>query len=202
MNVIKLVIVAVGGQGNLLAARILGEAALNANVPVHMSEIHGMAQRGGVVESAIVFGDAQSSIISDNEADVLVGFEPSETLRALKKCHKDTHVITNTQPIPPFTVAIGKGIYPEIQTMLSCIQSRTKSLKALNAFDIAIEVGHVMAVNMVLLGALCQTNVLPFSSQHVRHAIEQSTKKAFLSINLAAFDKGKESVFSGIEKKP
>ena len=87
---------AVGGQGNLLASKVLGEAALANNVPMHMSEIHGMAQRGGVVESTIVFGDAQSTIISDGEADVLVGFEPLETLRALNKCNRDTVVITNT----------------------------------------------------------------------------------------------------------
>jgi len=81
MNPTRLIIVAVGGQGNLLASKVIGESALLADVPVRMSEIHGMAQRGGVVESSIVFGTAQSTIISDGEADVLVGFEPSETLR-------------------------------------------------------------------------------------------------------------------------
>ena len=94
MKTTRLIIVAVGGQGNLLASKVLGEAALISGVPVRMSEIHGMAQRGGVVESAIVFGDAASSIISDNEADILLGFEPSETLRALNRCSKNTKVIT------------------------------------------------------------------------------------------------------------
>jgi indolepyruvate ferredoxin oxidoreductase beta subunit len=87
MTATRLIIVAVGGQGNLLASKVLGEAALLSGVPVRMSEIHGMAQRGGVVESAIVFGDTGSSIIADGEADILVGFEPSETLRALPKCN-------------------------------------------------------------------------------------------------------------------
>ena len=64
------------------------------------------------MESSIVFGDAQSSIISDSEADVLLGFEPAETLRALNRCNKNTAVITNTSPLPPFTAAIGKGVYP------------------------------------------------------------------------------------------
>jgi indolepyruvate ferredoxin oxidoreductase beta subunit len=77
METTRLIIVAVGGQGNLLASKVLGDAALIAGVPVRMSEIHGMAQRGGVVESAIVFGDAESSIISDGEADILLGFEPA-----------------------------------------------------------------------------------------------------------------------------
>ena len=83
MDTTRLIVVAVGGQGNLLTSRVLGEAALLAGVPVRMSEIHGMAQRGGVVESAMVFGKAVSPVISDGEADVLVGFEPVETLRAL-----------------------------------------------------------------------------------------------------------------------
>ncbi len=122
MKPIRLVIVAVGGQGNLLASSVLGEAALLAGVEVKMSEIHGMAQRGGVVESAIVFGDAQSTIISNGEADVLLGFEPSETLRALNKCNENTVVITNLSPLPPFTVAIGRGVYPDIDKMKGLIQ--------------------------------------------------------------------------------
>ncbi|MCP4577984.1 MAG: pyruvate ferredoxin oxidoreductase, partial [Deltaproteobacteria bacterium] len=112
MAIKRLIIVAVGGQGNLLASRVLGEASLLSGVPVRMSEIHGMAQRGGVVESAILFGDAKSTIIADHEADVLLGFEPSETLRALNKCNADTIVITNLSPVPPFTVTIGRGTYP------------------------------------------------------------------------------------------
>jgi indolepyruvate ferredoxin oxidoreductase beta subunit len=98
-----------------------------------MSEIHGMAQRGGVVESAVVFGDAASTIISDAEADVLLGFEPSETLRALNKCNADTVVITNTAPLPPFTVAIGKGTYPDIQELQELIRNKTARLIAFDA---------------------------------------------------------------------
>ncbi|RLB92708.1 MAG: pyruvate ferredoxin oxidoreductase, partial [Deltaproteobacteria bacterium] len=104
METKRLIIVAVGGQGNLLAAKVLGEAALSAGIPVHMSEIHGMAQRGGVVESALVFGEARSTIISDGEADAVVGFEPLETLRALNRCNRKTTVITNLAPLAPFTV--------------------------------------------------------------------------------------------------
>ena len=112
MKPTRLIIVAVGGQGNLLASKVLGEAALMADIPVRVSEIHGMAQRGGVVESAMVFGDARSTIISDGEADVLVGFEPSETLRALNKCNSRTTVITNMATLPPITAAIGRGTGP------------------------------------------------------------------------------------------
>jgi indolepyruvate ferredoxin oxidoreductase beta subunit len=122
MDISRLIIVAVGGQGNLLSSRVLGEAALLSNVAVRMSEIHGMAQRGGVVESAIVFGDAQSTIISDGCADLLVGFEPSETLRAIRKCNPNTTVITNLAPLMPFTVNIGWGTYPDLAQLQNCLK--------------------------------------------------------------------------------
>jgi indolepyruvate ferredoxin oxidoreductase beta subunit len=108
-------ITGVGGQGTLLATGIIGEAALLAGVNVNVSEVHGMAQRGGVVESAVTMGDVMSPIVSDGEADILLGFEPSETLRAAAKCSKDATVITNSHPLAPFTVAIGKGVYPDIE---------------------------------------------------------------------------------------
>ncbi|MBI4773037.1 MAG: indolepyruvate oxidoreductase subunit beta [Deltaproteobacteria bacterium] len=142
MDPIRLIIVAVGGQGNLLASRVLGEAALAANVPVRMSEIHGMAQRGGVVESAVLFGDVESTIISDGEADALVGFEPSETLRAAKKCGKDTVVITNLGQLPPFTVAIGKGVYPDIPSSLDLLRQRVKKVIAFDGTGLAIKAGN------------------------------------------------------------
>jgi len=190
MNIKRLIIVAVGGQGNLLASRVLGEAALLADVPVRMSEIHGMAQRGGVVESALVFGDARSTIISDGEADVLVGFEPSETLRALNKCNSKTVVITNLAPLPPFTVAIGRGTYPDLDTLQDFIRAKTTRLIAFDAVAEAKKAGNVMAVNMVLLGSLIQTGILPLSDENIRQAIKTRTKKAFVEINLKAFDLG------------
>ena len=149
---------AVGGQGNLLASRVIGEAALAAGVPVRMSEIHGMAQRGGVVESALVFGDADSTIISDGEADILAGFEPAETLRALNKCNKNTIVISNLAPLPPFTVAIGKGVYPDMDKIHDLIKAKTKQLIAFDAAAMAKEAGNVLAVNMVLVGAMAERN--------------------------------------------
>ena len=193
MKTKRLIIVAVGGQGNLLASKVLGEAALLAEVPVRMSEIHGMAQRGGVVESAVVFGDAQSTIISDGEADVLLGFEPSETLRALNKCNAQTVVITNTAPLPPFTVAIGKGIYPDLKEMQKLIRSKTAKLIAFDAQALAKEAGNIMSLNMVLLGSLIQTGVMPVSAEQVKEAIRTSTKKAFVDINVKAFELGFEA---------
>jgi indolepyruvate ferredoxin oxidoreductase beta subunit len=193
METKRLIIVAVGGQGNLLASKVLGEAALLADIPVRMSEIHGMAQRGGVVESAVVFGDAESTIISDGEADVLLGFEPSETLRALNKCNADTVVITNTAPLPPFTVAIGKGTYPDIQDLQELIRNKTARLIAFDAQALAKQAGNIMSLNMVLLGSLIQTGIMPVSADNVKEAIRTSTKKAFVDINIKAFELGFEA---------
>jgi indolepyruvate ferredoxin oxidoreductase beta subunit len=190
MDTKRLVIVAVGGQGNLLASSVLGEAALLSGIPLHMSEIHGMAQRGGVVESALVFGDANSTIISDGEADLLVGFEPAETLRALPKCNSSTVVITNLAPLMPFTVNIGKGVYPDLAELQKLIRAKTSKLIAFNAAALAKEAGNVLAVNMVLLGALTQTAILPFDADTVKEAMKRKTKKEFLDSNLKAFDLG------------
>lgn len=183
-------IVAVGGQGNLLASRVIGESALLADVPVRMSEIHGMAQRGGVVESSIVFGDAQSTIISDGEADVLVGFEPSETLRALNKCNSSTVVITNLAPLPPFTVTTGSGVYPDLDELQLLIQAKTAKLIAFDAEALAVQAGNILSVNMVLLGALIQTGKIPLAKEIVKEAIRTKTKKAFVESNLKAFELG------------
>ena len=190
MEPTRLIIVAVGGQGNLLASSVLGEAALIADIPVRMSEIHGMAQRGGVVESALVFGDARSTIISDGEADILVGFEPAETLRALSKCNANTVVVTNTAPLMPFTVNIGQGRYPELVELQRLIREKTARLISFNAAALAKEAGNVLAVNMVLLGALVQTGVLPLTVDQIKEAMKRKTKAAFLDSNIKAFELG------------
>jgi indolepyruvate ferredoxin oxidoreductase beta subunit len=190
MDTKRLVMVAVGGQGNLLASSVLGEAALLAGVPMRMSEIHGMAQRGGVVESALIFGDAQSPIISDGDADVLMGFEPAETLRALGKCNARSVVITNLAPLMPFTVNIGMGVYPDLKKLQEMIRAKTARLIAFNATTLAREAGNVLSVNMVLLGALTQTGVLPLTAEHVKAAMRRKTKPAFLDGNLKAFEMG------------
>ena len=192
MDTTRLIIVAVGGQGNLLASSVLGEAALLAGIPIQMSEIHGMAQRGGVVESALIFGDAKSTIISDGEADVLVGFEPAETLRAIQKCNPNTVVITNTAPLMPFTVNIGLGVYPDLAELQSLIKTKTSRLIAFNAFSKAKQAGNVLSVNMVLLGALTQTEILPLTVDQVKEAMQRKTKPQFLESNLKSFDLGFE----------
>ena len=193
MDTKRIVFVGVGGQGNLLSSRVLGEAALLAGIPVNVSEVHGMAQRGGVVESAVVLGGALSSIVSDGEADVLISFEPSETLRALGKCSKETTVITNVISLMPFTVMVGKGVYPNIKEALELIRSKTKRLIALNADALAQEAVSAMAVNIVMLGALAQSNTVPVTADQIKEALRQNLKPKLWDINLKAFDLGFEA---------
>ncbi|HIJ41976.1 MAG TPA: indolepyruvate oxidoreductase subunit beta [Deltaproteobacteria bacterium] len=192
MKTKRLVFIGVGGQGNLLASRLLGEAALSMNIPAVVSEIHGMAQRGGIVESAVLLGDITSPIVSTAEADVLIGFEPLETLRALGKCNKDTVVITNTHPLPPFTVSVGQGVYPPVEVSLKLIREKAKRVIALDGNAIAEEVGNPLSLNMVMLGALIGSGTIPIGADEMKKVLSTSTKKAFLESNLKAFDLGME----------
>lgn len=190
MNIIKIMIVAVGGQGNIMAARVLGEAAIAADIPVRMSEFHGMAQRGGVVESMILLGDGYSPCISDGAADVLLGFEPGETIRAMNKCNAGSVVITNISPVPPFTVALGKAKYPKVNATLTKINDHVKKLIAFDATALAVQAGSVLTINMAMLGALVQTGTMPLSPELFRQVIREKTKQAFVEMNLKAFNLG------------
>jgi indolepyruvate ferredoxin oxidoreductase, beta subunit len=193
MKTKRVVFVGVGGQGNLLASRLLGEASLSAKIPAVVSEIHGMAQRGGIVESAVLMGDATSPIVSEGEADVLLGFEPIETLRALPKCNKESVVITNTHPVPPFTVSVGQGTYPPVDEILALIQSKAKKVIALDGTALATEAGNPLSLNMVMLGALIGSGTIAITADEMKKAIAASTKKAFVDSNMKAFDLGFES---------
>lgn len=190
MDTKRCVFVGVGGQGNLLASRLLGEAALAAGIPAVVSEIHGMAQRGGVVESAVLMGNVTSPIVSGGEADVMVGFEPLETLRTIGKCSKETLVITNLQPLPPFTVSVGQGTYPPVDEMLSLISRKVSRVISLQGNDLAQEAGNPLSLNMVMLGALIGSGSVAVTAEGMKETISTSTKKAFLDSNLKAFDLG------------
>jgi indolepyruvate ferredoxin oxidoreductase, beta subunit len=193
MDIKRCIFVGVGGQGNLLASNLLGQAALDMGIPVVVSEIHGMAQRGGVVESAVLMGGAKSPIVSNGEADVVVSFEPLESLRILSRCNKNTLVITNTQPLPPFTVAVGQGKYPPVEEILDKIRKKVDKVLALPGNDLAEKAGNVLSLNMVMLGALIGSGATPVTEEAMKKTIGTSTKKAFLEANLKAFDLGKEN---------
>ena len=186
----KIVVIGVGGQGNLLATNLLGEAALTLGMPVVASEIHGMAQRGGIVESAVLLGDISSPIISPGESDVFLSFEPLETLRGLSKCNRKTVVITNTRSMQPFTAALGKGVYPPLEEMMSLIKAKIDKVSACDGSALAEKAGNPLSLNMVMLGALIGSETIPISAADMKETISTSTKKAFLESNLKAFDLG------------
>lgn len=186
-------ITGVGGQGTVLATSLIGQAALMTGMNVNVSEVHGMARRGGVVESAVTLGDVISPIISNGEADILLGFEPAETLRALSKCSSKSTIVTNTHPLPPFTVSIGQGKYPDVDDLLAKLKKRVNKLVALDADKLAHQAGSVLSLNMVMLGALSRHTDLPVEPKELKKAIKENTKKKFLDINLKAFDLGYNS---------
>jgi indolepyruvate ferredoxin oxidoreductase beta subunit len=190
---LRIFLTGVGGQGTLLASRLLGEAALVAGMNPLVSETHGMAQRGGVVVSTVVLGDLKSPIISPGEADVLLGFEALEAFRALDRCHEGSLVIANTAALVPYPVSIGKIAYPEVGRLLELMASKVGSLLAFDAGDLARQAGSPLAVNMVLLGALGATNILPFSEEDILSLIRTRTNPKFLEANLAAFRMGHEA---------
>ena len=190
---LRIFLTGVGGQGTLLASRLLGEAALAAGLNPLVSETHGMAQRGGVVISTVVLGNLKSPIISPGEADVLLGFEALETFRALDRCHARSLVITNTGALVPYPVSIGKSTYPEVARLLPLMASKVGSLLAFDAGELAQQAGSPLAVNMVLLGALGSTNVLPFPEEDILSLVKTRTNPKFLEANLAAFRMGREA---------
>jgi indolepyruvate ferredoxin oxidoreductase beta subunit len=187
---LRILMTGVGGQGTLLASRLLGEAALAAGFDPLVSETHGMAQRGGIVVSTVVLGDLKSPIISEGEADILLGFEALETFRALDRCRAGTLVIANTGVTPPYTVAIGKAQYPSVERLVALMSQAVSSVLAFDANALAREAGSPLAVNMVLLGALAATEVLPFPQEFLLEMIKTRTNPKFLDANLTAFDLG------------
>lgn len=180
----------VGGQGTLLASRVLGEAALAAGLHPLLSETHGMAQRGGVVTSTVILGDLKSPIISPGEADIVLAFEALEALRALEFCHARTLMLANTAVIPPYPVAVGQVSYPQVGDMLAVVAGQVGGLLAFDASALARQAGSPLAVNMVLLGALAATDTLPVSAEELKQVIRDKTNPRFVDANLTAFDLG------------
>jgi indolepyruvate ferredoxin oxidoreductase, beta subunit len=187
---LRIYLTGVGGQGTLVASRMLGEAALAAGFNPMVSETHGMAQRGGVVVSTVVLGDLKSPSISPAEADIVLGFEVLEAFRALNHCHPASLVIANTAAIVPYPVAIGKAQYPSVDKMCRRLAEHVGKLLAFDASDLARQAGSTLAVNMVLLGALAATDSLPFPAEVILAVVRSRTKEKFLASNLKAFDLG------------
>ena len=187
---LRIFLTGVGGQGTLLASRLLGEAALAAGYEPMVSETHGMAQRGGIVVSTVVLGDLKSPLISPGEADIVLGFEALEAFRALDRCHAKTLVIANTATMVPYPVAIGQARYPSVEQMFHRLAEQVGALLSFDAGALAHKSGSPLAVNMVLLGALAATGSLPITAEDILAVIRTRTKEKFLASNLQAFDLG------------
>ena len=193
----KILLCGVGGQGVLLASKIIGSAALVKGINVVMSEVHGMAQRGGVVTSNIILGEELSPLIGDGDADVILGFEPAETLRFLNKASKDTYVVTNTRQIIPFTTTLGIGTYPDVVPALEGLKGKCKKIVTLDAREIAERAGAKIVSNIVMLGALSTVPEFPLSKQEIMEQVRQSVPPKFVDINLKAFEMGYNVVAEG-----
>ena len=189
----NLEIVGVGGQGILTSSQVIGKAALEKDMDVYMSEVHGMAQRGGVVWTTVKIGEkVYSPLIGSGEADALLSFEPIEVYRALEKASKDTWIITNISPIVPFTVSVGKEEYPDIEEMFADLEERSDKLLKIDAEKLAKEAGAAITQNIVMIGALTATEVLPVSKEDIIASIESQVPEKFVDINKKAFELGYE----------
>jgi len=182
----------VGGQGTLLATRLVGEAALEQGLPVCLSEIHGMAQRGGVVESSVVVGNIASPTIADGEADILLAFEPLEAARALPKCHAGSLIIANTVPLVPFTVAVGQSKYPEQAKIRELLENKVARLIWFDAVELARRSGSDKAANVVMVGVLAGLRPLPIDDRCWQQALQKTVPARFLEMNQKAFEAGLE----------
>ena len=183
-------ITGVGGQGSLSASTFLGQAAVKAGLKVLVGEIHGMAQRGGIVESTVRIGDVHGPIVPDGQADVLLGFEPVETLRARAKASPRTLVVMNTHPIVPATVSMKGDPYPDAEEMIERIRSFCSWVIAVDATEMAQEAGNAQAVNAVLLGIVAGTGVLPLETDLLKETVLAGAPKKAIDVNERAFERG------------
>jgi indolepyruvate ferredoxin oxidoreductase beta subunit len=186
----QLLVVGVGGQGVLTAAKVLANAAHSANHPVAVGQLHGMSQRGGSVECSVRLGDVQTSYIVGDTVDVLLGFEPLETLRAASAIGPRTLVVTSTVGIVPKTVTLGAASYPSLPDIERQLRERARGVVTVDGPALAKRAGANRSLNAVLLGALAGLGVLPFSPEAMLQALESRCSPAYLAANRRAFDLG------------
>jgi indolepyruvate ferredoxin oxidoreductase, beta subunit len=189
VNVFNVLISGVGGQGVLLTSKIIAEAALLSGLDVKQSEVHGMAQRGGSVLSQVRFGDAVfSPIVTEGEADLLIGFEPLETARYLHFLRDDGAVVYNTRSIGTIGVSIAAEKYPA--ELPETIRGRIQKVMPFDGTQLAVAAGDKRTLNLVLLGAALK--FLPLNEQSILDAIMNTVPKKILGLNQKAFAAGRE----------
>ena len=196
-NNFNILIVGVGGQGVLLASEIISEVAMQAGFDIKKSEVHGMSQRGGVVESHVkIAPKVYSPTIGHGQADVLIAFEQAEGLRALDWMRKDgVAIVSLTRLIPAIVTSSKEFDYPE--DPVAEMKERAEHVIAVPADKIAGELGNPRLVNTILLGVL--SNYLPFAKDLWLEAIKSRVKAKFVDINLTAFERGQQVKLAPVE---
>ena len=183
----SVMIVGVGGQGSLLASKLLGNLLTAEGYDVKVSEVHGMSQRGGSVVTYVRFGEKVfSPIITKGEADIIISFEMLEAARYAPFLKKGGKLITNTQKIDPMPVIIGAATYPE--DVLEELSAKGVGIDALDALSLAEQAGSAKAVNIVLMGKAAKYFDIPYNSWI--DAIEKTVKPRFVEMNKKAFELG------------
>ena len=188
METKNVIIVGVGGQGSLLASKILGHLLLSQGYDVKVSEVHGMSQRGGSVITYVRFGDKVfSPVVDKGEADFIVSFEILETARWLSYLKVGGQIVTNTQQIDPMPVITGAANYPE--NLVEKMKSKNIKVDAMNCLELAQKAGSAKAVNIVLLGRLSHYFDIPEDAW--QKSLEANVPPKFLELNKKAFEFGK-----------
>lgn len=188
-DVKNVLLVGVGGQGTILTSKILASGLIAAGYDVKMSEVHGMAQRGGSVTTQVRYGKkVHSPIIGIGQADVMVSFEKIEALRWIEYLKPNGKLVVNNYEIPSATVISGKENYPENVTKK--IENGIENVLVINAAEEASKLGNLKAQNIIMLGALVKA--LNIENVDWVQAIKDSVKPEFLELNLRAFEKGME----------
>ena len=187
METRSIMLVGVGGQGTLLASRILGNTLLSQGFDVKVSEVHGMSQRGGSVVTYIKYGDkVYSPVIEKGEADIIVSFEQLEAARWLSYLKKGGKIVTNTQQTEPMPVITGAMEYPA--DIIEKIKAKGVDITAVDALSLANEAGSSRAVNVVLMGVI--SKMMDFPEEAWKNALEQCVPAKALEINRKAFALG------------
>ena len=190
METKSIMIVGVGGQGSLLASKLLGRLLVDEGYDVKVSEVHGMSQRGGSVVTYVRFGEqVYSPIVTTGEADLIVSFEKIEAARHLPCLKKDGVIVVNTQQIDPMPVITGAAEYP--QDLEEKLKATGAKVDALNCLELAQQAGSSKAVNIVLLGRLSHYFDLPEEAWMT--SLEANVPAKFLEMNKKAFALGRNA---------
>lgn len=184
----------VGGQGTLTATTLLSRTAMHQGVEVTSGEIHGMAQRGGVVESFSLLGGLKSPKIALGEADILLGFEPLETLRGLPMLRPGGLVLSNSEFIAPIAVSMGKASCPTLDHVKVKAEACADKAWFLPCRTLGLKAGAVQAGNIALLGAFLAVGGLPFGPEALEATIRKTMKPKLVDMNLKAMELGIEAV--------